>query len=108
VAIDPCDVKAPENPRSDRVLLEEIWTVLRGPDGNGWPQLGGKSLVDFLALTADVPMDAALTAPSSDDVPAVEAPVAKTPTSRAPAKKAPSKKATSATKRAPTKKKVPA
>jgi hypothetical protein len=93
VAIDPCGLRAPENPRSDRVLLEEIWTVLRGPGGNGWPQLGGKSLVDFLALTADVPIEAPLAAASSDDVPAVEA----------PAKNAPAKRVTSSTKRAPTK-----
>ena len=66
VAGDPCDLRAPKNPRSDRVLLEEIWTVLRGPGGNGWPQLGGKSLVDFLALTADVPTDVALTSAPSD------------------------------------------
>lgn len=35
--------------RSDRQLLEEIWDQLRGPGGKGWPQLGGKSLVDGLA-----------------------------------------------------------
>lgn len=40
---------APSNPRTDRVLLEEIWTQLRGPDGNGWPQLGNKTVVDYLA-----------------------------------------------------------
>ena len=95
VSIDACDLRAPENPRSDRELLEEIWTVLRGPGGNGWPQLGGKSLVDFLALTADVPVDAGLTTSSGDDVPAVEAPIAKTRTSKAPAKKAPAKRTTS-------------
>lgn len=37
------------NPRSDRQLLEEVWDQLRGPGGKGWPQLGGKSLVDGLA-----------------------------------------------------------
>jgi hypothetical protein len=77
VAIDPCDLPAPENPRSDRALLEEIWTALRGPDGNGWPQLGGKALVDFLAMTADVPVEVSSTETSGDDVPPAEAPVAK-------------------------------
>jgi len=43
-------VEAPmTNSRSDRQLLEEIWDQLRGPEGNGWPQLGGKSLVDAVA-----------------------------------------------------------
>jgi len=39
----------PTNPRADRVLLEEIWAQLRGPEGNGWQQLGGKTVVDYLA-----------------------------------------------------------
>jgi len=29
--------------------VKETWDQLRGPDGNGWPQLGGKSLVDAVA-----------------------------------------------------------
>ena len=33
----------------DNVLLREIWEQLRGPQGKGWPQLGGKTLVDALA-----------------------------------------------------------
>jgi len=37
------------NPRTDRVLMEEIWDQLRGPGGRGWPQLGGRTLVDALA-----------------------------------------------------------
>lgn len=45
----PPVLPAPANPRSDRVLLEEVWDQLRGPGGNGWPQLGGRSLVDALA-----------------------------------------------------------
>lgn len=54
-----CGQQAPEptppvpaaggNPRSDRVLLEEIWDQLRGPGGEGWPQLGGRTLVDTVA-----------------------------------------------------------
>jgi hypothetical protein len=39
----------PPNPRTDRVLLEEIWAQLRGPECSGWPQLGGKTIVDYLA-----------------------------------------------------------
>jgi hypothetical protein len=39
----------PSNPRTDRVLLEDIWAQLRGPEGNGWSQLGGKTVVDYLA-----------------------------------------------------------
>jgi N-acetyl-anhydromuramyl-L-alanine amidase AmpD len=34
---------------SDRQLLQEVWDQLRGPGGAGWPQLGGRSLVDALA-----------------------------------------------------------
>jgi hypothetical protein len=87
VTADPCDVRAPENPRSDRVLLEEIWTLPRGPEGNGWPQLGGKSIVDFLALTADVPTDPALTATPSPAAPVTAAPVKTAPAKRSAPKK---------------------
>lgn len=31
------------------VMLREIWEQLRGPQGKGWPQLGGKSLVDYVS-----------------------------------------------------------
>lgn len=34
---------------TDHVLLQEIWQQLLGPEGKGWPQLGGKTLVDALA-----------------------------------------------------------
>lgn len=30
-------------------LLQEVWDQLRGPGGKGWPQLGGRSLVDAVA-----------------------------------------------------------
>lgn len=33
----------------DSQLLREIWEQLRGPQGRGWPQLGGKTLVDAIA-----------------------------------------------------------
>jgi hypothetical protein len=43
------ELPPPPNPRTDRVLLEEIWDQLRGPGAHGWPQLGNRSLVDYLA-----------------------------------------------------------
>jgi hypothetical protein len=46
--VPPPVLPPPPNPRTDRILLEEIWTQLRGVDGNGWPQLGGKTLVDSI------------------------------------------------------------
>ena len=47
--VDPPLLPKPANPRSDRILLEEIWDQLRGPGGNGWLQLGDMSLIDYLA-----------------------------------------------------------
>lgn len=48
--VTPPVVVPPTQPvRTDRQLLEEVWDQLRGPGGKGWPQLGGKSLVDGLA-----------------------------------------------------------
>jgi hypothetical protein len=102
--VDPCNLPAPQNPRSDRALLEEIWTVLRGPEGNGWPQLGGKSLVDYLAAVADIPSNGAQTYSPNGAAPAVaelaveQAPVAeatkrKAPAKRSPAKRSPAKRA---------------
>lgn len=46
-------VKVPPASLSDRQLLEDIWTQLRGPAGKGWPQLGGLTLVDALAQVRD-------------------------------------------------------
>jgi hypothetical protein len=75
------------NPRSDRVLLEEIWTALKGPDGNGWPQLGGKSFVDFFAeLAAGSPP-----APAKKSSPR-KAPAKKTAAKKTAAKKTAAKK----------------
>lgn len=34
---------------SNDVMIREIWQQLRGPEGKGWDQLGGKSLVDAVA-----------------------------------------------------------
>ena len=48
----PLDVpmlQPPPNPRTDRVLLEEVWCQLRGPSARGWPQLGDRTIVDYLA-----------------------------------------------------------
>lgn len=93
--IDPCALPAPANPRSDRVLLEEIWTVLRGPDGNGWPQLGGKSLIDHLATlgdgaagdtVSDLVASLPVAEPQNAPLPANGSPVKKTRTSK-PAKR---------------------
>lgn len=46
----PPALPAPTNPRTDRQLTEEIWDQLRGPGGNGWRQLGGRTLVDAVAV----------------------------------------------------------
>lgn len=48
VVTPPPALPKPENPRADRVLLTEVWDQLRGPEGAGWAQLGGRSVVDFL------------------------------------------------------------
>ena len=45
---DP-EVEKKEPERTDHALLQEIWEQLHGPGGNGWPQLGGKTLVDAVA-----------------------------------------------------------
>lgn len=47
--VQPPILAKPPNPRTDRVLLEEVWEQLRGLEGKGWPQLGDKTLVDSLA-----------------------------------------------------------
>lgn len=39
----------PPNPRTDRVLYEEVWEQFRGPGAHGWPQLGNRTIVDYLA-----------------------------------------------------------
>lgn len=39
----PAPVKRLPQDLTDRELLEDIWTQLRGPGGNGWPQLGKDS-----------------------------------------------------------------
>jgi hypothetical protein len=100
----------PANPRTDRALLEEIWAQLRGPQGNGWPQLGGKTLVDYVAglgryatdlsrQIADLRALQAATAPNKAEK---KAPARKTPAEKAPAKKTPAKKTPA--KEAPAKK----
>ena len=41
--------KNPPFDLTDRKLLEDVWIQLLGPGGTGWPQLGGKSLVDAVS-----------------------------------------------------------
>ncbi|SKT44866.1 N-acetylmuramoyl-L-alanine amidase [Mycobacteroides abscessus] len=43
--VDPPEFTYP----STDVMIREIWEQLRGPQAKGWPQLGGKSLVDAVA-----------------------------------------------------------
>jgi len=50
VPVDPPTLPKPANPRTDRVLLEETWDQLRGPDGHGWPMLGNLTIVESLAM----------------------------------------------------------
>lgn len=47
--VPPPVLPPPANLRTDRELLQEIWDQLRGQGGNGWPQLGGRTLVDAIA-----------------------------------------------------------
>lgn len=39
----------PVKPVTDSERLRLVWEQLMGPDGRGWPQLGGRSLVDAIA-----------------------------------------------------------
>jgi N-acetylmuramoyl-L-alanine amidase len=55
--VDPPTLPPPPNTRTDRQLLEEIWDQLRGPGGNGWPQLGGKTIIDYLAEIGNLATD---------------------------------------------------
>ncbi|MGV7388890.1 hypothetical protein PJJ88_29910, partial [Mycobacterium kansasii] len=82
----------PSNTRTDRELLEDIWEQLRGPLGNGWTQLGDKSLVDYVAsLGQYVSILECRLAELSAARPAK--PAKKAPAKKAAAKKAPAKKA---------------
>jgi hypothetical protein len=88
---------APPNPRTDRTLLEEIWTQLRGPEGNGWPQLGNKTLVDYIAVlgnyAADLNKNIAELRAMQNGAKPKKPPSKKPPSKKAPAKKASAKKA---------------
>lgn len=46
--VPPVDPPGFTYPSTD-VMIREIWEQLRGPQAKGWPQLGGKSLVDAVA-----------------------------------------------------------
>lgn len=51
----PTPIPGPPTPAPDfkypaqAQMVKEIWDQLRGPQGAGWPQLGGKTLVDAIA-----------------------------------------------------------
>lgn len=45
----PVDTPAPFKYPPQDVMIREIWEQLRGPQAQGWKQLGGKSLVDAVA-----------------------------------------------------------
>lgn len=44
----PPDPTPFQHPSNDQ-MLKEIWDQMRGPEGKGWPQLGGLTLVDAIA-----------------------------------------------------------
>jgi N-acetylmuramoyl-L-alanine amidase len=97
VPIEVPHLPAPSNPRPDRVLLEEIWTQLRGPEGNGWPQLGNKTLIDYVSALGSYAADLDKRIAELDaklDAAKPPRPSKKTPGKKAPAKKAPAKRAT--------------
>jgi hypothetical protein len=91
VPVDPPILAPPANPRTDRVLLEEIWTALRGPEGNGWPQLGGKTLVDYLAMLTPAQSTSLPAAVPDEKMPVKKASTRRTPAKRAATKTAPGK-----------------
>ena len=98
--INPPILQPPPNKRTDRQLLEDIWDQLRGPGGNGWSQLGGKTVVDYLfeigrfATELHRQLDE-LRAMQSGSGPNGQpgAPAKKAAAKKVPAKKAPAKKA---------------
>jgi hypothetical protein len=97
VPIELPHLPAPSNPRPDRTLLQEIWTQLRGPAGNGWPQLGNKTLIDYVSALSNYAADLDKRISELDaklDAVKPPRPSKKTPGKKAPAKKAPAKKAT--------------
>jgi lysozyme len=49
----PGDTVTTSKPATEADQVSEVWDQLRGPNGNGWPQLGGLSLVDALAQVRD-------------------------------------------------------
>lgn len=92
----------PSNTRTDRELLEDIWEQLRGPLGNGWTQLGDKSLVDYVASLGQyvsilecrlAELSAARPAKPAKKAPAKKAPAKKAAAKKAPAKKTPATRA---------------
>lgn len=77
--------EAPEP--TDHALLQQIWEQLLGPGGKGWPQLGGRTLVDALAevLKGDSGGHLLAEPEAATTPPAQDKPLARS--RRAPAKK---------------------
>jgi hypothetical protein len=92
IPIEVPRLPAPANPRTDRMLLEDIWTQLRGPEGNGWPQLNNKTLVDYVAdlgrYAATLNQNLAVLRETNGGVKPKKAPAKKAVAKKAPAKKA--------------------
>ena len=102
--VNPPILQPPPNERSDRQLLEDIWDQLRGPGGNGWSQLGGKTVVDYLVEVGEF---ATYLHRQLDELRAMQSVSGLNGQSGAPAKKAAAKKAAAkkvAAKKTPAKK----
>ena len=99
VPVNPPILQPPPNERSDRQLLEDIWDQLRGPGGNGWSQLGGKTVVDYLVEVGEF---ATYLHRQLDELRAMQSVSGLNGQSGAPAKKAAAKKV--AAKKTPAKK----
>jgi hypothetical protein len=87
---DPPILPPPPNPRTDRQMLEEIWDQLRGPGGNGWRQLNGRTVVDYLGYLGRFANELRS---DLDDLRAMQSPPAKRPPGGATKKTAVGKKA---------------
>ena len=104
VPVNPPILQPPPNERSDRQLLEDIWDQLRGPGGNGWSQLGGKTVVDYLVEIGEF---ATYLHRQLDELRAMQSVSGPNGQSGAPAKKAAAKKVAAkkvAAKKTPAKK----
>jgi hypothetical protein len=103
--VNPPILQPPPNTRTDRQLLEDIWDQLRGPGGNGWSQLGGRTVVDYLVQIGRFATDlhrqldelrttvANLTPTGQHGAPAKKVAAKKVAAKKTAAKKTPAKKA---------------